>query len=54
VSAGVGSGDSGSGVFQGTGASVKLVGILWGGSGSSFVFSPFGNITRELGTLVTF
>ena len=51
VTAGVGSGDSGSGVFQGTG-NVKLVGILWGGSGSSFVFSPFGNITRELGTLV--
>ena len=51
VTAGVGSGDSGSGVFQGTG-NVKLVGILWGGSGSSFVFSPFGNIQRELGTLV--
>lgn len=51
VTAGVGSGDSGSGVFQGTG-NVKLAGILWGGSSSSFVFSPFGNIQRELGTLV--
>jgi hypothetical protein len=52
VTAGVGSGDSGSGVFQGT-SNVKLVGILWGGAGSSFVFSPLGNIERELGQLVT-
>ena len=53
VSAGVAGGDSGSDVFQGTGTSVKLVGILWGGAGSSFVFSPFGNVVRELGALVT-
>jgi hypothetical protein len=53
VSAGVGSGDSGSDVFQITGSSVKLAGILWGGAGSSFVFSPFGNVVRELGPLVT-
>ena len=55
VSAGVGGGDSGSDVFQGSGSSVKLAGILWGGSssGDQFVFSPFGNVTRELGTLVT-
>jgi hypothetical protein len=54
VSAGVAGGDSGSDVFQGT-SSVKLVGILWGGSsnGDMFVFSPFGNVTRELGTLIT-
>jgi hypothetical protein len=53
VSAGVAGGDSGSDVFQITGSSVKLVGILWGGAGSSFVFSPFGNVVRELGALVT-
>ncbi len=56
VSAGVGGGDSGSDVFQLTGAtSVKLAGVLWGGnsSGSQFVFSPFGNVTRELGALTT-
>jgi hypothetical protein len=29
--------------------------VLWGGnsSGTQFVFSPFGNVTRELGTLTT-
>ena len=55
VSAGVGGGDSGSDVFQITGGSVKLAGILWGGDGAGtmFVFSPFGNVTRELGALVT-
>jgi hypothetical protein len=54
VSAGVAGGDSGSDVFQGT-SGVKLVGILWGGSssGNQFVYSPFGNVTRELGTLIT-
>ena len=57
VSAGVGSGDSGSPVFrrQGTGGSVTLLGILWGGSGSgTFVFSPLSNIEAELGALRTF
>jgi hypothetical protein len=51
VSAGVGSGDSGSPVFRITsGDNVQLVGILWGGSGSStFVFSPLANVVRELG-----
>ncbi len=55
VSAGVGSGDSGSDVFQITGSSVKLAGVLWGGNsgGTQFVFSPFGNVTRELGALTT-
>jgi hypothetical protein len=54
VSAGVAGGDSGSDVFQGT-SSVKLAGILWGGSqsGKQFVYSPFGNVTKELGTLIT-
>jgi hypothetical protein len=53
VTAGVGGGDSGSDVFQITGSSVKLAGILWGGSGASFVYSPFGNVVRELGALTT-
>ena len=56
VSAGVGGGDSGSDVFQITsGTNVKLVGVLWGGSsgGTTFVYSPFGNVVRELGALTT-
>ena len=56
VSAGVGGGDSGSDVFQITsGTNVKLAGVLWGGNGAGtqFVFSPFGNVTRELGALTT-
>lgn len=56
VSAGVGGGDSGSDVFQiDSGSNVKLAGVLWGGNsaGTLFVFSPFGNVTRELGALTT-
>jgi hypothetical protein len=57
VSAGVGGGDSGSDVFVGPDNSgkVMLAGILWGGnsSGTQFVFSPFGNVTSELGDLTT-
>jgi hypothetical protein len=51
VSATVGSGDSGSPVFAiVSGSSVNLVGILWGGSGSSsFVYSPIANIHDDLG-----
>lgn len=52
VTAGVGSGDSGSPVFSGT-SSVTLVGILWGGSGNQFVYSPITNIEQELGALTT-
>lgn len=54
VSAGVGGGDSGSPVFRITDVNnVQLVGILWGGSGStSFVFSPLQQIQRELGAVV--
>jgi len=54
VTAGVGSGDSGSPVFQVTsGDNVKLVGILWGGASdnSYFVFSPLASIQRELGAV---
>jgi len=55
VSATVGSGDSGSPVFMISGGNnVTLVGILWGGSGSSsFVYSPLTNIEQELGSLTT-
>jgi len=56
VSAGVGSGDSGSDVFQVSGGTnVKLAGILWGGSssGTQFVFSPLANVVAELGPLTT-
>jgi hypothetical protein len=56
VAAGVGGGDSGSDVFEITGGSnVKLAGVLWGGNsgGTQFVYSPFGNVTRELGALTT-
>jgi hypothetical protein len=56
VSAGVGSGDSGSPVFgRPSGSNVALLGILWGGSGSTlYVFSPIANIEQELGALTTF
>jgi len=57
VSAGVGAGDSGSPVFNwsGTGSTVRLAGILWGGSGNNlFVFSPMSGIEKELGALTTF
>jgi hypothetical protein len=56
VNAKVGAGDSGADVFKVTsGTNVKLDGVLWGGStnGMSFVFSPFANITGELGALTT-
>lgn len=49
-------GDSGSGVFEVTGANAaRLVGILWGGNGNGteFVFSPLKQVERELGQLVT-
>ena len=45
VAATVGSGDSGSPVYSGS----TLVGILWGGSSSSFAFSPLRSIKDELG-----
>ena len=49
----VGSGDSGSPAFQIiSGDNVRLVGILWGGGGSTqFVFSPLKNIQDELGAV---
>jgi len=55
VKAKVGGGDSGSDVFKVTsGTNVKLDGVLWGALGDTvFVFSPFANITGELGALTT-
>jgi len=58
VRATVAAGDSGSPVFKITnGSDVTLYGLLWGGnsSGTSFVYSPIGNIQRsdELGSLRT-
>jgi hypothetical protein len=49
----VGAGDSGSPAFQIlSGDNVRLVGILWGGGGSTqFVFSPLKNIQEELGAV---
>ena len=49
----VGGGDSGSGVFSLRGRdNVRLLGILWGGSGSTtFVFSPLKSIQDELGAV---
>ncbi len=50
VRAGVNSGDSGSPVFRRTGGSnTRLVGILWGGGGGDFVYSPIANVRQELG-----
>jgi hypothetical protein len=54
VSAKVGGGDSGSGVFIITsGTTVDLSGVLWGGnqSGTQFVFSPLSQVEQELGGL---
>lgn len=48
VTAAVGSGDSGSPVFTGN----SLVGILWGGSSTQFVFSPLRSIKDELGNFI--
>ena len=55
VTAGVAGGDSGSDVFITTGSStVRLLGVLWGGGGGQFVFSPLQNVIQELGPLTTF
>ena len=59
VSAGVGAGDSSSPVFSimndpnDAYRTVELRGILWGSSGSTFVYSPIGNIEDELGSIAT-
>ena len=49
----VGSGDSGSGVWTGSGTSAKLVGLLWGGSSDNktFIFSPLKQVQQELGAV---
>lgn len=57
VSAGVGGGDSGSPVFNIINNpqqyDVQLLGILWGSSGGTFVYSPMTNIEWELGQINT-
>lgn len=54
VTAGVAGGDSGSDVFLITsGTNVRLLGVLWGGGGGQFVFSPLQNVIQELGPLTT-
>jgi hypothetical protein len=55
VNAAVNSGDSGSPVFQpsGTKRDATLFGILWGGAGSSYVFSALGNIRAEFAAFRT-
>jgi len=55
VAAAVAGGDSGSPVFRQDGDSkdVTLYGILWGGGGSNFVFSPLENIREDLGDFRT-
>ncbi|MCS6914538.1 MAG: S1 family peptidase [Myxococcales bacterium] len=52
VSAPVGPGDSGSPVYREVGGGdVQLAGLLWGGSGDRFVFSPIQQVLGELGPL---
>lgn len=46
-----GPGDSGSSVFVHGGDEATLAGLLWGGNGSSYVFSPFILVQAELGSL---
>jgi hypothetical protein len=54
VTAGVAGGDSGSDVFFITGGTnVRLLGVLWGGGGGQFVFSPLQNVIQELGPMTT-
>ena len=54
VTAGVAGGDSGSDVFTVvSGTTVRLEGVLWGGGGGQFVFSPLKNVVQELGALTT-
>jgi hypothetical protein len=35
------------------GSEVRLLGVLWGGGGGQFVFSPLQNVIQELGPLTT-
>ncbi len=55
VTAGSAGGDSGSPVFQIiSGNSVQLNGILWGGTGTEFGYSPIHLIEREIGAFDTY
>jgi|KBSSwiStaDraftv2_1062776.scaffolds.fasta_scaffold54962_3 hypothetical protein len=54
VTAGVAGGDSGSDVYTiVSSTNVRLEGVLWGGGGGQFVFSPLKNVIQELGPLQT-
>lgn len=54
VTAGVAGGDSGSDVYTIVSSfNVRLEGVLWGGGGGQFVFSPLKNVIQELGPLQT-
>ena len=37
--------------LKGPANDVRLMGLLWGGSTNSFVFSPLGGVEKDLGTL---
>jgi hypothetical protein len=52
VGAGSQGGDSGSPVFLNGGDHATLAGILWGGNGGSFVFSPWLFVNGELGGIL--
>jgi hypothetical protein len=49
----VSGGDSGSGVWTGSGTGATLVGLLWGGSSDNktFIFSPLKQVQQELGSV---
>jgi hypothetical protein len=49
VVAGSNSGDSGAPVFLQSGGKAILTGVLWGGTGTSFVYSPWLLVFAELG-----
>jgi secreted trypsin-like serine protease len=52
VGAGSDNGDSGAPVFTQSGGEATLAGILWGGSGGKYVYSPWLYVVAELGGLI--
>jgi hypothetical protein len=49
VAAGAGPGDSGSPVFIQSGGVATLAGILWGGNGTTYAYSPWSFVFSDLG-----
>jgi len=49
VGSGSAGGDSGSPVFTLSGAEATLAGILWGGNGGAYIYSPWFSVFLELG-----